>query len=157
GEGVAAFAPHGSTMAIFLSASRPDDLRDELLVAGSAYGPDTPALIAHRVSWPDERVVRTTVGRLADDLRAMGAGTTVMVLVGPVLGGGPGRAGGHVYSPAYAHSFRAAAAVDDEAPAGPAGPVAEAAISVVGLHGGESFGVVAATALRQADVLIGAT
>ena len=109
GEGVAAMAGHGATMAIFLSAGQPDALQAELLGAGSAYGPDTPALIAHRVSWPDERVVRTTVGRLAEDLRGLGAGATVMVLVGDVLSGVPIPARSHVYSPAYGHTHRPAA------------------------------------------------
>ncbi|HEY8526791.1 MAG TPA: cobalt-precorrin-4/precorrin-4 C(11)-methyltransferase [Acidimicrobiales bacterium] len=117
-ESVAGFAALGPTMALFLSAGRPDALQAELQAAGSAYGPSTPAIIAHRVSWPDETIVPTTVGRLADDLRALGATTTVLVLVGEALrppspgpaGGepcGPGRRS-HVYAPDYAHSFRPA-------------------------------------------------
>jgi precorrin-4/cobalt-precorrin-4 C11-methyltransferase len=46
----------------------------------------------------------TTVDRLADDLRATGATTTVLVLVGPALSGAAPRS--HLYSPAYAHKFR---------------------------------------------------
>jgi precorrin-4/cobalt-precorrin-4 C11-methyltransferase len=107
---VAGFAAVGPTMALFLSAARPDELQAALTGAGSAYGPSTPAVIAHRVSWPDERLVRTTVGALADDLRALGATTTVLVLVGDALD--PESACGarrtHVYAPDYAHSFRPA-------------------------------------------------
>ncbi|MDQ2754651.1 MAG: precorrin-4 C(11)-methyltransferase, partial [Actinomycetota bacterium] len=84
-EGVAAFASHGSTMAVFLSAARPDELVDELLAAGTAYAENTPAAIVIRASWPDERVVRTTIGRLADDLRATGTTMTVLVLIGEAL------------------------------------------------------------------------
>lgn len=107
-ESVAAFARLGPTMALFLSAARPDALQSELSQVGSAYTPDTPALIAHRVSWPDERLVRTTVGRLADDLRALGATTTVLVLVGDALGTGGPPCASHVYAPHYAHAFRRA-------------------------------------------------
>lgn len=107
-ESVAAFARLGPTMALFLSAARPDALAAEVTAAGSAYGPDTPAVIAHRVSWPDERLVRTTVGRLADDLRALGATTTVLVLVGDALGAPGPPLPSHVYAPGYAHSFRPA-------------------------------------------------
>lgn len=103
-ESVAAFAAHGATLAVFLSAARPDELAAELLAEASAYGPDTPAAIVVRASWPDERVVPTTVGRLADDLRATGASTTVLVLVGPALAGAAPRS--HLYSPTYAHRFR---------------------------------------------------
>ena len=103
-ESVARFAAHGATMAVFLSAARPAELQDQLLHEASAYGPDTPAAIVVRASWPDERVVRTTVGTLAHDLAATGARTTVLVLVGPALAAGPSRS--HLYAPTFAHQFR---------------------------------------------------
>lgn len=106
GEGVAAFAAHGATMAVFLSAARPDELVAELLAPGSGYGPDTPAAVVVRASWPDEQVVRTTVGRLADDLRATGATMTALVLVGDVLGDAPVRQRSHLYEPAYTTAYR---------------------------------------------------
>jgi precorrin-4/cobalt-precorrin-4 C11-methyltransferase len=113
GESVAAFAAHGTTMAVFLSAARPVELAQELLAVGTAYTTDTPAAIVFRASWPDERVVSTTVGRLAADLADLGARTTVLVLVGPALGGpvdgdGAARASArsHLYSPGFAHMFR---------------------------------------------------
>lgn len=104
GESVAAFAAHGATMAVFLSAARPLELAAELLAPGSAYTAGTPAAIVARASWPDERVVMTTVGRLAADLAALNARTTVLVLVGPALAGTGGRS--HLYSPGFAHMFR---------------------------------------------------
>ena len=103
-ESVAAFATVGATMAVFLSAALPQQLQDELLGAGSAYSVDTPAVIVVRASWPDERVVPTTVGRLAADLLATGAKTTVLVLVGPALAGVAPRS--RLYAPDYAHKFR---------------------------------------------------
>ena len=107
GESVAAFARIGGTMAVFLSAARPDELRAELLTIGSAYSPSTPALIASRVSWPDEQIVPTTVGDLGDDLRALGVTTTVLILVGDALAARPVASRSHVYAPDYSHSFRA--------------------------------------------------
>lgn len=118
-ESVAAFARLGPTMALFLSAARPDALAAELTAVGSAYRPDTPAVVAHRVSWPDERLVRTTVGRLADDLRALGATTTVLVLVGEALGAPGPPLPSHVYAPGYAHSFRPAQGAGATRAAGP--------------------------------------
>jgi precorrin-4/cobalt-precorrin-4 C11-methyltransferase len=103
-ESVAAFAAIGATTAVFLSAARPTELQAELLGPTSAYTPDTPAAIVVRASWPDEAVVATTVGRLAEDLAATGATTTVMVLVGPALEGAAPRS--HLYSPGFAHRFR---------------------------------------------------
>ncbi len=104
GESVAGFAASGATMAIFLSAARPVELQSELLAVGSAYNAETPAAIIVRATWPDEQVVMTTVGRLAGDLDAVGARTTVLVLVGSALVGPAPRS--HLYAPDYAHKFR---------------------------------------------------
>jgi precorrin-4/cobalt-precorrin-4 C11-methyltransferase len=106
GEGVAALAAHGATMAVLLSAARPGELQDELLAPGSGYGPSTPAVIVVRGTWPDEQVVRTTVGRLADDLRATGATMTALVLVGDALDDSPAGRRSHLYSPAYTTAYR---------------------------------------------------
>jgi precorrin-4/cobalt-precorrin-4 C11-methyltransferase len=106
GEGVAAFATHGATMAVFLSAARPDELATELLAPGSGYGPDTPAAIVIRATWPDERVIRTTVARLAEDLKATGTTLTVLVLVGDALGEGPVQQRSHLYAPEFTTTYR---------------------------------------------------
>jgi precorrin-4/cobalt-precorrin-4 C11-methyltransferase len=103
-ESVAAFAAIGATTAVFLSAARPEQLQAELLGPASAYTPDTPAAIVIRASWPDERVLTTSAGRLAEDLAATGVTTTVLVLVGPALHGAAARS--HLYSPGFAHKFR---------------------------------------------------
>lgn len=107
-ERVAAFARHGVTMALFLSAGRPHELQEELLAVGSGYDGETPAIIASRVSWPDERVIETSVGRLAAELDALGRTTTVIVLVGEALRARRVPARSHVYAPGYTHSFRSA-------------------------------------------------
>ena len=103
-ESVAAFAAHGTTMAVFLSAARPAELQQELLAGGSDYAGDTPAAIVVRASWPDERVVTTTLRCLAAELGALEATRTVLVLVGPALRGAAPRS--HLYAPQFAHKFR---------------------------------------------------
>ena len=104
--GVAALARHGATMAVLLSAARPDELQAELLGPGSAYRPDTPAVIVVRGTWPDEQVVHGTVGTLADDLRATGATMTALVLVGDALATGEAERRSHLYAPAYTTAYR---------------------------------------------------
>jgi precorrin-4/cobalt-precorrin-4 C11-methyltransferase len=106
GEGVAAFATHGATMAVFLSAARPDELVAALSGPGSAYREETPAAIVVRASWPDQRIVRTTVGALAADLRATGATMTVLVLVGEALAEGPVKRRSHLYEPSFTTTYR---------------------------------------------------
>jgi precorrin-4/cobalt-precorrin-4 C11-methyltransferase len=106
GESVAELARHGATMALFLSAARPEAVRAALLAEGSAYGPTTPVVIGYRVSWPDEVVVVSTVGGLVDDLAALGRTTSVMLLVGASLAAPDAPQRSHVYSGAFGHSFR---------------------------------------------------
>jgi precorrin-4/cobalt-precorrin-4 C11-methyltransferase len=103
GEGVAAFAPAGVSMAVFLAGARPDELQTELL---TGYPPETPAAILHRVSWPDEAILRTTVGEIAGAMRALGETMTVLVLVGDVLGDGTVPARSHLYAPDFGTTYR---------------------------------------------------
>lgn len=105
GEDVRAFAAHGTTMALFLSASRPKRLQDELLAGG--YAPDTPCVVGYRVSWPDERLERCRLDQLAGTVRAMGVTMHVLVLVGPALAAGGTRS--HLYTPTFDHTHRNAA------------------------------------------------
>ena len=104
GQSVADLARAGATMAIFLSASLPAALVDELLAPGSAYTGSTPAWVVARASWADEVAAPTTVGGLAATLQEVGARTTVLVLVGPALAGTGRRS--HLYSPDFAHGRR---------------------------------------------------
>jgi len=103
GEGVGGFAQAQVSMAVFLSGARPDELQAELL---SGYPPATPAAVLVRVTWPDEIIVRTTVGEVAAAIRSTGADRTVLVLVGEALRGEPVPARSHLYSPSHSTSFR---------------------------------------------------
>lgn len=103
-ETVAGFATHRTTMAVYLSGARPEALRDALLADGEGYPPDTPAAVVVRASWPDERVVTTTLSDLPEAIRSTGARTTVLVLVGPALAAGGTRS--LLYDPCYAHGHR---------------------------------------------------
>ena len=105
-ESVAGYAALGATLAVFLSAARPAELQAALLGPGSAFSGSTPAAIVVRASWPDEHVVRTTVGELAAALDATGATMTTLVLVGEALGEGTVPARSHLYSPGFAHRYR---------------------------------------------------
>jgi precorrin-4/cobalt-precorrin-4 C11-methyltransferase len=105
-ESVASFATHAATMAVFLSAARPDELAADLLSPTSAYGPTTPAAIVIRATWPDEQVVKTTVGSLAHDLRATGTTMTVLVLVGEALADSDAARRSHLYAPSHGTAYR---------------------------------------------------
>ena len=108
GDDLAAYAAQGGLLALFLSAGDPARLQEVLLGPGSAYLPSTPAAIVHRVSWPDEQLVRTTVGCIADELTGRGITMSALVLVGDALQPGPDTCVGrsHVYDPSFATRFR---------------------------------------------------
>jgi precorrin-4/cobalt-precorrin-4 C11-methyltransferase len=106
GETVASFAAHRTTMAVYLSAQRPEQLQAELLADGEGYSPDTPAVVVAKATWPDERIVRTTVGELAAELRASGIRTAALVLVGEALDDEREVRRTRLYDPAYSHGCR---------------------------------------------------
>jgi precorrin-4/cobalt-precorrin-4 C11-methyltransferase len=103
-ESIKAFAAHGTTMAIFLSAARPRLLQEELIEGG--YAPETPCAVAYKASWPDEQIIECPLSELADRVREAGFTRQALVLVGPGLGAGGTRS--HLYSPAFSHMFRKA-------------------------------------------------
>lgn len=107
-ETLPAFSAIGATTAVFLSGARPRELQDELLAEGSAWTEDTPAAVVVRASWPDEQVLMTTVGSVAETITGTGHTRTVLVLVGEALRAtaGVGVARSHLYSPGFAHTFR---------------------------------------------------
>lgn len=102
GEELRGLARHGTTMALFLSASRGRRLQEELLAGG--YAPDTPCVVGYRVSWPEERILTCDLEALAATLRELGETMHTMVLVGPALRGGGTRS--HLYSPGFTHTHR---------------------------------------------------
>lgn len=109
-EALGAFAATGSTMAVFLSGARPEELQRRLLAPPSRYDETTPAVLVARATWPDQLVRHTTVGHLAEDLAAMGITTTVLVLVGDALSARDApptsNTRSNLYSPGFAHAHR---------------------------------------------------
>jgi precorrin-4/cobalt-precorrin-4 C11-methyltransferase len=104
GERLEALAGHGATMALFLSAGRASELQAELLAGG--YPPDEPCAVIHRATWPDELVVRCSLGRLAEQVAEAGIERQALVLIGPALREAGTRS--HLYDPKHAHRFREA-------------------------------------------------
>jgi precorrin-4/cobalt-precorrin-4 C11-methyltransferase len=109
-ERVRDLARSGTTMALFLSCSRPRALQAELEAGG--YPPDTPCAVVYRATWPDEVVIRCPLAELAERIRAARITKQALVLVGPALADdGPG-ARSNLYHPAFSHTFRRAEATD---------------------------------------------
>jgi len=66
-EALRKLAAHGSAMCVYLSAGDPEGVQSGLLAGGLAAS--TLVVMAYRVGWPDEKVVDTDLGRLAETAR----------------------------------------------------------------------------------------
>ena len=84
-ESIRSFAAHGATMVIFLSTGLLKELSAELMAGG--YGADTPAAIVYKATWPDEKVMRCTVGTLYETAQANSVRKTALIVVGYCLEG----------------------------------------------------------------------
>ena len=103
-ESIAALAAHGATMVVFLSAGMLPGLQEALLQG--AYTRETPAAIVFKATWPEEKVVRCSLGALAETGRQNGISHTALVLVGDFLRGDYERS--KLYDPAFSTGFREA-------------------------------------------------
>jgi len=103
-ETLASLATHNSTMVLFLSAGMLKKVQDELIAGGIKE--ETPAAIVYKASWKDERVIRGTVGKLAEMGGASGIEKTALIIVGNVLGNDYELS--KLYSPDFSTEFRSA-------------------------------------------------
>ena len=103
-ESIASLASHGATMVIFLSAGMLEALEAELLKG--AYTEETPAAIVYKASWPEEKVVRCPLGKLAEAGKMAGIRKTALIVVGDFLGQTYERS--RLYDPAFSTEFREA-------------------------------------------------
>ncbi len=105
-ESLRALAAHRTTLALFLSAAIIDRAVADLIEGG--YPPETPAAVAYRVSWPDERVIACSLGEVEAIVRAEKMTRSALVLVGDALAGpaGAGALRSRLYDGTYTHLFR---------------------------------------------------
>lgn len=101
-ESLAALAAHGATMVIFLSAGMLPGVQQALLQG--AYTETTPAALVYKATWPEEKVVRCTVGTLAACGRENEISRTALVLVGDFLGNQYDRS--RLYDPTFTTGYR---------------------------------------------------
>lgn len=83
GEELATLAASGATLAIHLSIANLANVVRELT---PVYGADCPIVVAYRVSWPDQRLLRGTLADIREQVKAAGITRTALLLVGRVLG-----------------------------------------------------------------------
>jgi precorrin-4/cobalt-precorrin-4 C11-methyltransferase len=96
------FAASGATLAIHLSVHVLEQVVGRLV---PFYGPECPIAIVYRASWPDQSIVRGTLGDIVERSRQSPVDRTATILVGPVLGADDFRESA-LYSADYQRRFR---------------------------------------------------
>ncbi|NNU95535.1 precorrin-4 C(11)-methyltransferase [Anoxybacillus sp. EFIL] len=82
-EQLASLAKHHCTIALFLSATLTKKITAALLEAG--WSDRTPVVVVYKATWPDEKIVRTTVGMLHEDMQRHGIRQHALILAGWAL------------------------------------------------------------------------
>lgn len=106
GETLAAFAATGATLAIHLAIHALDRVIAELI---PFYGADCPVAVVAHASWPEEKIVRGTLGDIPSKLAAEPIERTALILVGRALAAEDFRDSA-LYNADYRRRFRGGAA-----------------------------------------------
>ena len=101
GEELDRLAATGATLAIHLSIA---NLARIVRTLVPHYGAECPAVVAYRVSWPDELLIRGTLATLRDAAKAAGITRTALILVGRALAGDGSDS--RLYAPDHHHVLR---------------------------------------------------
>ena len=101
-ESLAAFAATRATLAIHLSIHALDKTVAELI---PTYGEVCPVAVVFRASWPDERIIRATLGTIVGEVEKTNIDRTALILVGEVLAARDFRDSA-LYDGAYQRRFR---------------------------------------------------
>ena len=102
GETLAGFGATGATLAIHLAIHALDRVVRELV---PVYGADCPVAIVARASWPEERVLRGTLGTIEAALAADPIDRTAIIFVGRSLAAADFRESS-LYDAYYQRRFR---------------------------------------------------
>lgn len=102
-ESIRGMASHGASMVVFLSAGRVRELSEELIAGG--YGEDTPAAVVYKATWPEEKVMRCTVGTLPRCAEREKIKKTALIVVGDSLNQS-GYERSKLYDPVFTTEFR---------------------------------------------------
>jgi precorrin-4/cobalt-precorrin-4 C11-methyltransferase len=101
-EDLARLAHSRATLCIFLSADKVNELAP---ILAEHYGAECPSAVVYHASWPDEKVVRGTLGDIAEQLEAEGITRTAIFLVGYALAR-PAPHASKLYDKTFSHGYR---------------------------------------------------
>ncbi len=102
-ESLSSLATHEATMAIYLSIKSIEKVVEELL---KGYPPDTPVVVAYKVSWEDERFITGTLEDIVEKVKKEGINRQALILVGKVFGERDPSKKSLLYDKNFEHGFR---------------------------------------------------
>jgi len=116
-ESLRSLASHHTTLCIFLSITRVRQVVEELLAGG--YTPETPAVVVYRATWPDQKIIRSRLNTLVEDVKQARISRQALIMVGWAFAPIQGHEDdvehrSHLYLPGYKHLFRGSDAIDEE-------------------------------------------
>lgn len=103
GERLEVFAKSGATLAIHLGVRALREIERQLI---PHYGEDCPVAVIYRASWPDEQILRGTLGTIREAVRESKITRTALILVGPALAREHGFPDSALYDAAKPHILR---------------------------------------------------
>jgi precorrin-4/cobalt-precorrin-4 C11-methyltransferase len=103
GETLENFAASGTTLAIHLAIR---NIREIERVLVPHYGVDCPVVVAYRASWPDQIIIRGTLGDIRKKVRAAKITRTALILLGPALKEQQDFVNSALYDPNMEHVLR---------------------------------------------------
>ncbi len=109
GETLENFARTGATLAIHLAVR---NMREIERVLTPHYGADCAVVVAYRVGWPDELLLRGTLADIRKKVRAEKITRTALILVGPALSNIRDFKDSALYDPEMPHVLRPVVGVD---------------------------------------------
>ena len=154
-ERLRAFGETGATLVLHLAIQAIHKIVGELI---PVCGEDCPVAVVARATWPDERIVRGTLGNIGAKLATERIERTAVILIGRALAAEDFRESA-LYDPAYHHRFRGEEASDRRAtiPTRPDAPVlAPGHVWLAGAGPGDPglLTLDALDGLSQADVVV---
>ena len=109
GETLENFGRTGATLAIHLAIRNMREIERQLV---PHYGADCPVVVAYRVGWPDQQIIRGTLSDIRKAVRAAKITRTALILVGPALAESHDFTDSALYDPTRPHVLRPVAGVD---------------------------------------------